>query len=252
MNADDWDGIADRYEDEITSPFQEGVINPLYDAIRAIPNKRELTVADLGCGAGSLLPFLSKNFKNVVAIDFSSRMIERAKRRAGAKNVSFHLCSLTELAPFYGQFDIAVSVNSVLFPSSQVVNGILSHIQKTLKPEGTFAAIFPSMEAILYQGTLVFDRELAKIGDEEKALLSAKRILERRKFDFISGIYDDDGLRQKFYYEFELKYRLKKAGFKNLHIKKVLYPWGEDMGSDEEFMRQPRVWDWFIEAQRKV
>jgi trans-aconitate methyltransferase len=75
MDAKDWDEIADRYDEEISSPFQEGVINPLYDAIRAIPNKRELTVADLGCGTGPLLPFLSRNFKNVAAIDFSARMI---------------------------------------------------------------------------------------------------------------------------------------------------------------------------------
>jgi SAM-dependent methyltransferase len=251
MNARDWDGIADRYETEITSPFQEGVINPLYDAIRTISNRRELMAVDLGCGMGPLLPFLSKNFNEVVAIDFSPRMIEKAKKRCDAKNVSFHQASMTDLSSFYGQFDVAISVNSILFPSSKTVDGIFSEVHKSLKQEGTLLAIFPSMEAILYQATLVFDRELREIGDEEKALLSAKRILERRKFDFISGIYDDDGNRQKFYYEFELKYRLKKAGFKNIHMKKVLYPWGEDMGSFEDFFDQPRVWDWFIEAQPK-
>lgn len=249
MNEQDWDSIADRYDEEVTSPFQEGVINPLFNTIRAIPNKSTLTVADLGCGMGPLLPFLSKHFNSVVAIDFSARMLEKAKKRTNAKNVSFHSGSLDDLSVFQGQFDVAVSVNSILFPSSKKVDAMLTEIQKTLKPEGTLAAIFPSMEAILYQATLVFDRELRTLGDEEKALLSAKRLLERRKFDFISGIYDDDGMRQKFYYEFELKYRLKKAGFKNLNVKKVLYPWGEDMGSFEGFFDQPRVWDWFIEAQ---
>jgi len=252
MHAKDWDLIAGRYDEEITSPFQEGVINPIYDAIRAIPDKQERTVADLGCGLGPLLPFLSKNFKQVFAIDFSPRMLEQAKRRVQGENVSFHNCSLTDLSPFYHQFDVAVSVNSVIFPSSQVVNGIFANIRKTLKSDGLFAAIFPSMEAILYEATLLFDRELDKIGNEEKALLAAKRILKRRNFDFISGVYDDHGMRQKFYYEFELKHRLKKTGFKNLHVKKVLYPWGEDMGSSQDFMKQPRVWDWFIEAQPRT
>lgn len=249
MDERDWDEIAGRYDEEITSPFQEGVINPLFDAIRAIPNKREMTVADLGCGMGPLLPFLSKHFGSVVAIDFSPRMLEKAQKRTHAKNVSFHCRSLSDLSPFHGAFDVAISVNSILIPSSKKADAMLCEIHKTLKPEGIMAAIVPSMEAILYQATLVFDRELSILGDEEKALLSAKRLLERRKFDFISGIYDDDGLRQKFYYEFELKYRLKKAGFKNLRLKKVLYPWGEDMGSFEGFLHQPRVWDWFIEAR---
>lgn len=249
MDEKDWDYIAGRYYEEVTSPFQEGVINPIFNAIQAIPDKRELTVADLGCGLGPLLPFLSEHFKRVVAIDFSSQMLEKAQKRVDAENVSFHNCSLTDLSSFHNQFDVAVSVNSILFPSSLVVNGILSNIRRSLKPDGTFAAIFPSMEAILYEGTLLFERELEKSGDEEKALRSAKRILKRRKFDFVSGIYNDHGLRQKFYYEFELKYRLKKAGFKNLQVRKVLYPWGEQTGSSEEFMDQPRVWDWFIESQ---
>jgi len=252
MEAKDWDQIADRYEREITSPFQEGVINPLYDALRSISDRQKMTVADLGCGMGRLLPFLAKNFREVVAIDFSKRMIEKAKERTDAKNVSFCLCSLTNLSEFYGRFDVAVSVNSILFPSSKAVNDILAQVHKTLKSEGVIAAILPSMEAILYQATLLFDRELMQLQDEEKALLSTKRILERRKFDFISGIYDDDGLRQKFYYEFELRHRLKRAGFKNLRVKKVLYPWGEDMGSFETFCREPRVWDWFVEGEAKT
>lgn len=249
MNVRDWDKIANRYEQEIITPFQEGVVNPLFDAILALPDKQTLTAADLGCGTGPLLPFLSEHFKQVTAIDFSPRMIENAKKRAHAKNISFHRSSLTDLSRFYDQFDVAVAVNSILFPSSRSIDSILSEIHRTLTPEGTLMAIFPSMEVILYQGALIFDREIEKIGDEEKALWTTKRILERRKFDFISGIYDDNGLRQKFFYEFEIKHRLKKSGFKNIRIKKVLYPWDGRMGSFERFYDQPRLWDWFITAK---
>ena len=251
MDEKDWDKIADRYEEEIISPFQEGVINPLYDAIRAIPDRTTLTAIDLGCGTGPLLPFLSRNFKSVVAVDFSPRMIEKARERVDAKNISYHCSSLADLAPFHGQIDVAVSVNSILFPSSVVVNQMLTEIHRVLKPEGRFVAIFPAMEAILYRATLVFDREIEKVGDEVKALQSTKRILERRKFDFISATYDDNGQRQKFFYDFELSYRLRKAGFKNFRRKKVLYPWGEEAGSSEDFTGHPRLWDWFVEAQPK-
>lgn len=249
MDVKDWDKIAGRYEQEIITPFQKGVVNPLFDEILALSNKEKQTVADLGCGTGPLLPFLSEHFKQVTAIDFSPRMIENAKKRAPAKNISFCRSSLTDLSRFYDQFDVAVAVNSILFPSSRSVDTILSEIHRTLTPEGTLMAIFPSMEVILYQGALIFDREIEKIGDEEKALWATKRILERRKFDFISGIYDDHGLRQKFFYAFEIKHRLKKSGFKSIRIKKVLYPWDGQIGSFEQFDDQPRLWDWFITAK---
>lgn len=249
MDVKDWDKIADRYEQEIISPFQEGVVNPLFDEILSLPNKQEKTAADLGCGTGPLLPFLSDHFKQVTAVDFSPRMIRTAKRRVHAQNISFCRSSLTDLSRFYNQFDVAVAVNSILFPSSRSVDTILSEIHRTLTPDGSLMAIFPSMEVILYQGALIFDREIEKIGDEEKALWATKRILERRKFDFISGIYDDDGQRQKFFYAFEIKHRLKKAGFKNIRIKKVLYPWDGQIGSFEPFDDQPRLWDWFITAK---
>ncbi len=249
MDVKDWDKIADRYEQEIITPFQEGVVNPLFETILSLPNRRKQTAADLGCGTGPLLPFLSSHFKRVVAIDFSPRMIETAKRRADAENISFHRASLTDLSEFYDRFDVAVAVNSILFPSSRSIDMILSEIHQTLTRNGTLMAIFPSMEVILYQGALIFDREIEKIGDEQKAIWMTKRILERRKFDFISGIYDDNGLRQKFFYEFEIKHRLKKSGFKNIRIKKVLYPWNGRMGSFERFDGQPRLWDWFITAK---
>ncbi|MBI3804602.1 MAG: class I SAM-dependent methyltransferase [Nitrospirae bacterium] len=249
MDIRDWDQIAGRYNEEIISPFQEGVVNPLFEEILALPAKAGKRVADLGCGTGPLLPFLSQHFGQVAAVDFSPKMLEAARKRTQAKNISFHRSSLTDLSPFYNQFDIAVAVNSILFPSSKSIDTILSEIQKALLPEGVLMAIFPSMEVILYQGALIFDREIEKIGDEEKALSAAKRILERRKFDFISGIYDDHGLKQKFFYEFEIKHRLKKSGFKNIRIKKVLYPWGGQIGGFEHFHDQPRLWDWFITAK---
>lgn len=252
MEAEHWDRMAGRYEEEITSPFQEGVINPLYDTLRAIPNKRELTVADLGCGIGQLLPFLSKQFGQVIAIDYSRRMLGRAKKRNRAGNIRYHLRDLSDLSPFYGTFDVAVSVNSLLFPSSLSVNRTMTEIHHALRPAGIFAGIFPSMEAMLYQGTLLFHRELDRLGDEGQAMQAAQRLLGRRRLDVVGGIYDRDGIRQKFYYEFELRHRLKRAGFKHLHLKKVLYPWGEDVGSWEEFIGLPRLWDWFVEAVAKA
>ncbi len=63
MDAEAWDRIADVYFEEISTPFQAEVKNPLLDYLDALPGREEMTVADLGCGIGNLLPFLADRFR---------------------------------------------------------------------------------------------------------------------------------------------------------------------------------------------
>ncbi len=245
MDTRRWDQIADRYIEEVVSPFQDGVINPLFDALRALPDRKTMTVADVGCGVGSLLPFLSRNFAHVIAVDFSAKMLECAKAKPRAPNVEFLRADMADLSAIAGRCDVAVAVNSVLMPSPRGVDNAFHQLMECLKSGGMLATICPAMEAVLYQALLVHERELSRHESEAAALTATTNILEKRKFDFVSGIFDDNGFRQKFYYEFELKYRLKKVGFKAVKLKKVLYPWGEDVSGYEDFFGQPRMWDWF-------
>ena len=245
MDAQVWDRIASAYFDEINTPFQAEVVNPLLDYLDRLPGQEELTIADLGCGIGNLLPFLAERFKTVVAVDFSPNMLRAAQENCTHENVQFCRQSLSDLSVFQGQFDVAVTVNSVLAPSLDVVDQILREVASTLKPGGILAGIFPSMESVLYEGGLILDWERAKTDNEEQALRRAERKAKRSCYDFIAGLYTEGEDRQKFYYSFELRRRLQKAGFRGLQFGKVLYPWhGED--GDVRFSSEPRLWDWFV------
>jgi ubiquinone/menaquinone biosynthesis C-methylase UbiE len=247
MDADAWDRIADTYFEQISTPFQAEVKNPLLDYLDALPGRQEMTVADLGCGIGNLLPFLADRFKKVVAVDFSPKMLQAAQINCSRQNVQFCRQSLTDLSVFANQIDVAVTVNSVLAPSLSAVDQIFCEIAGILKPGGRLAGIFPSMESVLYEGVLILDRERAQTGCEKKALRRAQRKMGRNRFDFVAGFYIDGDDRQKFYYSFELRRRLQKAGFRGLQFGKVLYPWYEENG-DEVFAGEPRMWDWFVRA----
>jgi SAM-dependent methyltransferase len=155
MDAQVWDRISESYFDEISTPFRANVINPLLDYLDALPGHANLTVADLGCGTGNLLPFLAGRFRKVVAVDFSPKMLRAAQENCVYDNVQFCRQSLTDLSVFQGQFDVVVSVNSVLAPSLDIVDQILREMAGTLKPGGIFAGIFPSMESVLYEGGLI-------------------------------------------------------------------------------------------------
>ena len=81
MDAQAWDRIAGAYFDEISTPFQAEVVNPLLDYLDGLPGREELTIADLGCGIGNLLPFLAERFKTVVAVDFFNAHAARRSRK---------------------------------------------------------------------------------------------------------------------------------------------------------------------------
>jgi len=247
MDASAWNRIADRYFEEISSPFEgERVVNPLLDFLDALPGRERMRVADLGCGIGNLLPFLSDRFAEVVAVDFSSKMLQNARRRCSRHNVSFYQRNLTDLAAFKESFDVIVSVNSVLSPQLDKIDGMFDEMAGTLKAGGILAGVFPSMESVLYEGLLVVERERERAASEQKALRRARRIVSPGQYDFLLGIYRDGDDWQKFYYSFELRKRLQRAGFKGIQLGKVLYPWQAD--GAEAFSSEPKTWDWFVRA----
>ena len=250
MEQQAWDEYAATYHENIISPFQERVKNPLVADLERL-GTNNLVVADIGCGIGDFLPFLAQQFRDVHAIDFSEQMLVQASQRQQAlKNVTFHQADMRELTSIGAKFDVAIAVNSVLHPNPDDVQRSLEEIRGCLNDDGLFLGIFPSMESVLYNFSLVYDREFSKEASEERALRQTKRICERRKYNFITGVYEDGSDRQKFYYEFELGMRLRRAGFKNIKFKKVLYPWGAESGDYEDFHGMPEMWDWYVTAKK--
>ena len=91
MDAKAWDGLAAEYFDNVISPFQEGVDNPVVRHLKKIPRRRQKVVGDLGCGVGNLLPTLAPHFKKVYALDFSAGMLKVCRQRHRFKNVAYLL-----------------------------------------------------------------------------------------------------------------------------------------------------------------
>jgi hypothetical protein len=65
----------------------------------------------------------------------------------------------------------------------------------------------------------------------------------------VHGTYREAARAQKFFYAFELAYRLRRAGFRRVRIGKVFYPW-DTVGGYERFPGEPPMWDWLVRARR--
>jgi 2-polyprenyl-3-methyl-5-hydroxy-6-metoxy-1,4-benzoquinol methylase len=59
-----------------------------------------LEVLDLGCGTGRHAISIARRGAHVTAVDFSDRMLERAKQKRGNSDVTFRVCDLTKSLPF--------------------------------------------------------------------------------------------------------------------------------------------------------
>jgi len=250
----EWDLVATprKYFSAVVSPWDQGVINPLGDAVKAVPAAQRGAAIDLGTGIGNGIPMLAKAFRRVVAIDYAPKMVAAARQRYGHhKNVSFAVADMRNLARYHERFDVAVAVNSVLLPSDRDVNRMLREAYATLKPGGILFGVFPSVESEAYIALLTFEREHRDLGDEQSAWKRTAQLIGRDRIDFLRGIVGKSAVTQKFYYRFELVRRLGRAGFREIKIGKVVYPWRLlDDPDARAFRGHPGFWDWFVTARR--
>lgn len=253
MKSKDWDKIANDYFEHVSSPFEEGAQLPIENEIRKMNTKarQRMIVCDAGCGIGNLIPLLSKNFKQVVAFDFSKGMVEQAKTRfSKLKNVEIRQEDMTNLKKLKGKFDCVFSVNSMIMPSSNMVDDAMVEVHNSLRKGGKLIAVMPSLESVLYESMLVQEVHLKKFHSEKIATWQTKRKVGAQYYDFYTGLIDIEG-KQKHFYSFEIEHRLKKAGFKNIKLSKVFYPWSsvQDMKPPES-AKDAQVWDWFVTAEK--
>ncbi len=247
-----WNRHVARYAELFLDPYAPGVENPLWRALAEAPATAASTVADLGCGTGELLPHLAERFGQVIALDFAPAMIERARSRLEPKvssRVTFLTRPMHELDDLVGRLDVAVAVNSLVMPDVRLIDRSLRSIRESLTSDGLFLGIVPSIDAISYHLSLLTDRLLDQGYEPRDAERLAALQVERRNYDFGFGRFHFQGLRQKFWQPFEVKYRLNRAGFKGISIAKVLYPWDGSLAEGQELVGHPPSWDWFFLAR---
>src|SRR5262245_31714726 len=247
--AHHWSEAAARYEDEFVDPYRERADNPLLRAIEAVPRAGKRVAADLGCGIGPLLPTLAARFRHVHAIDFAQGMLQRARERcAGIANVEFHERRLTDLGHLAGQIDVAVAVNSLVQPTVTEIEAVLEQVRRILRPGGLFLGIVPAIDAVHYHTMLLVDRARRAGMPEDKARQNAAHYAEHHLYDFAFGDFAYLGLEQHFWQPFEVRYRLKRAGFRDVRTAKVTLPWDQHAAA-ADLREYPAPWDWFFQAE---
>jgi len=243
-----WSQAARVYEQEYVDPYRADVRSPLLATLHQLADQ-EKVAADLGCGIGPLLPFLAEHFRHVYAIDFAPGMLERSRERCrGLHNVEFLQRVLTDLSPLAGKVDVAAAVNSLIMPAIPDLEMSLKQAHAVLRPGGVLVGIVPGMDAVHYLTMLLVDRALASGKPMAAARKNAAYHAEHEYYDFAFGQFRYQGLEQHFWQPFEVRYRLRRAGFRSVRLAKVWLSWDQFRVGDE-LRKQPPPWDWFFQAE---
>jgi SAM-dependent methyltransferase len=247
--AHHWSQAAESYEQEFVDPYRADVRSPLQQALDRLPDRTVKVAADLGCGIGPLLPILAGEFRHVYALDFAEGMLARARETCrGLANVEFLQRPLTDLSSLAGRIDVAVAVNSLVMPVIPDLEASLQQIRLSLRPGGTLLGIVPAMDAVHYYTMLLVDRALARGLPLEAARKNAADHNDHELYDFAFGQFRYRGLEQHFWQPFEVRYRLRRAGFRRIRLARVLLAW-EQFAWGSDFREQTPPWDWFFQAE---
>jgi ubiquinone/menaquinone biosynthesis C-methylase UbiE len=131
-----WDKIAERYSNRPVT--DEDAYQKKLQVTRGYlgPN---MEVMEFGCGTGSTAIALAPCVKQIVAVDFSSKMVEIAQRKADAKkigNVTFKRAPIDNFSVPDQTLDVVLGNNVLHLLKNK--EEVISRVHKMLKPGGVF------------------------------------------------------------------------------------------------------------------
>jgi malonyl-CoA O-methyltransferase len=103
----DWSATYDQ-DRNLTRDLDEFVTR------ETLANLRCNSILEIGCGTGKNTALLAQISRNVLAMDFSAGMIEKARQKISLENVTFAVADLTQPWPVENQAFDLVACNLVL------------------------------------------------------------------------------------------------------------------------------------------
>lgn len=102
-----------------------------------LPDLKELTILDLGCGAGNhCFEFAKQGAKKIVGIDISKKMLEVAEKENSHPNITYLNLPMENLIELSDKYDLVVS--SLALHYIKDFEKLIKDVSFLLKPTGFF------------------------------------------------------------------------------------------------------------------
>jgi SAM-dependent methyltransferase len=246
MDRQYWDSKAKNYDKEIFFSILEDKTGLFKRQINKFASKKH-DAADLGCGTGSYLPFLSKKFKSVYACDLSPKLIKKAEKNCFAcGNITFETVDMAKQKFKLSGIRFAVSANVLIIPDDRIRRAIIRNIYRALPRGARLMLVVPSLESVLYVNYRLFEWNIKDGMIRSKAIEAGLKSEHRKSGSVADGLINIDGVTHKHYLKEELVVFLKSAGFKPEIVEKIEYRWDTEFDRPPAWMKKPYPWDWMV------
>jgi SAM-dependent methyltransferase len=151
MSHQSWNLLASDFENsvcDITSTSSK-LLGEL--VARARPNRRQ-TLVDAGCGIGTFVEHFGDRFGKVIAFDFASAMVRRARAPGRAKeNATRRSIPMVKAAQRIGTVaHLAVCLNVITSPDAELRQQQWDSLIQLVRPTGRLLLVVPSLESAHY------------------------------------------------------------------------------------------------------
>lgn len=213
-------------------------------------------VADLGCGPGHILPYLSPLCGTVMKIDYAEEMLKVAEsRNTDLTNIVYKHDDMRDLQRWYDTFDIAIATNSILPNSIDDADQMVIEIFKSLKEGGVCVAVMPSIETSNWLARLQYKSHREDGFSEEDAKRKIYLEFKKKAFDGLFGFMRDgpENLVQKYFYHDDIEDMFDEAGFRILSMEKLRYSWDHsNKYGYGYFPGKKEIYDWLVIAEKPI
>lgn len=187
---EDWDAWFSSDESACRpAPEVEPALRAVIDHI---PRAALKTVADLGFGRDARLPFLVARFARVVTTDRLTAAMVVARRRCDSQRPEFLDSEPCDLHLLRGRLDVAIAVGAIAGTRASNFDRDLGQVRAALVEGGLLVGSFPARP-------------------RSSALLALR----------LGNDDDANTRRPPRFHELELQYRLRKAGFLGVRMRRI-------------------------------
>jgi SAM-dependent methyltransferase len=158
-----------------------------------VSGSKSRTAVDSGTGTGRLIPFLSKLFHDVIAVDINPKMVEEARKRARPyKNVNVvqgDVVELDKVLDGYGietRMPIVISALNTLGTSEGDPYEMVSGMKKVAKKDGEMVITLFCKYSLKYWGIKMYEKLQSLVGKPDLSKCDFKKGMFKTEYGYSS------------------------------------------------------------------
>ncbi len=251
MNNQYWNSLAQDYKDQVMEIADRDLRGVLKEEI-ALAAKGANLAADLGCGAGGLLGFLSPHFKIVNAVDYAADLLEQARQRhAACFNIDYIHHNLAGDKPLPFKADVTFCINALISPLNDQRQKMVRCVWQATKSNGVSIFVVPSFESIFNTYHTMIRCQMRDGANRSQAVREMERFYNKEIKSPVDGIVEIGGTLTKCFTGEELTGFLSDAGYAVERVRKIEFPWSEELDNVPRWLKEPYPWDWLAVARKE-